>query len=171
MSDSINQSDRSAARAALRAAGPAGPCLDEMALASYVDGRVGSRERDAVEAHLAGCPRCLRAVREARELLAQALAMPPLAVLRRAGALRPAPKVGVAATAWSRVAVWSASAAAAVVFGTVGLLAGSGLGASRGQASVRTDREVAFDVARAPGGAVADDALEVLLDVEEDGCE
>lgn len=45
-------------------------CPDEMAVASYLDGRMSPEQEQAMALHLSRCPSCAQAVAELRGLLA-----------------------------------------------------------------------------------------------------
>jgi hypothetical protein len=53
------QTDRLIAAALRSGLSPAGPCPDAEAIAAWADGRLDASARQAIEAHAAGCERCL----------------------------------------------------------------------------------------------------------------
>src|SRR5438067_12862261 len=92
-------------------------------LSPYLDGELGARRRAALEAHLAGCPRCsaeLATLRRAVQVLAAPKSHPqPEALLaefkQRLAEERPAARRGWAAPwAWSLAGVTAAAAAAGI---------------------------------------------------------
>jgi anti-sigma factor RsiW len=102
----------------------AGPCPDPRLLAAYIDGTATDAEVQRIDGHLAACPACLATVGEIRSLLAAPPMPAPKAVLDRAKALVPAAHVAAAPARWSAIGRWAAAAAAAVIVGYLGFVAG-----------------------------------------------
>ncbi|MHC5022688.1 MAG: anti-sigma factor family protein [Planctomycetota bacterium] len=109
-------------------------CPDALTLASYLDGRAGPAERQSVESHLAACPECLLAVREARSIAGadpSSIEVPP-GVLAAARALvdHDAASAGDAMRRrlvfpdWRAAARWSVAAAAMLIICLLGYQAG-----------------------------------------------
>jgi anti-sigma factor RsiW len=67
-------------------------CLTESEILAYVDGLIDPRGREKVEAHLARCPSCLRAVAEIKHLadahVTEPVTAPPAALSRAAELIR-----------------------------------------------------------------------------------
>jgi len=125
--------------------GPQGPCLDELTLASYLDGQIGAGEIEAVELHLAHCASCRAAVAELRGLLeAPATVMPPADFAARAAHIvaRTQGRPGL----WRRAARWSAVAAAVLIVAWGGYTAGRKTHESRQAAAVAVARRATFDL-------------------------
>ena len=127
-----------------------------------MDGRLGEAERDAVEAHLGRCPRCVAEVQECRELLTASALLPASAAAARARSLvvkslrRQHPPV-----VWRVALRWSAVAALAV--------AASYLGLGAGRRTAQDRQTVASSLGRAAGADLtgeaepAGDALAMLM--------
>jgi anti-sigma factor RsiW len=109
----------------------AGPCPDPLLLAAYVDGTATDAEVHRIDGHLAACPACLATVGEIRSLLAAPPMLAPEPVLERAKALVPAPHITATHTRWSAIGRWAAAAAAAVIVGYLGFVAGHATSLSR----------------------------------------
>ena len=137
-----------------------GECLDELALASYLDGLADAREVERVDSHLASCPRCRRSLLDARGLRGEPAA-PEGLLGARARRLVPAwPR-----SRWQRGAGWVAAAAAAVVIGLAGLQAGSAFHRAR----VRTDGVLLTEITFGSGEPTpAADMLEGLVEQAEE---
>jgi len=97
-------------------------CIGELDLASYVDGLASARDLERVEAHLASCSRCRRALLDARRPLGKPAA-PEGRFVERVRRLVP----GRRPSRWRRVAGRVAAAAAVAATGLAGLQAGSAL--------------------------------------------
>jgi predicted anti-sigma-YlaC factor YlaD len=102
----------------------AGPCPDALLLAAYIDGTATDAEVQRIDGHLAACPACLATVGEIRGLLAAPPMLAPRPVLDRAKALVLAAHVAAARTRWLTIGRWAAAAAAAVIVGYIGFVAG-----------------------------------------------
>jgi len=109
----------------------AGPCPDPLLLAAYVDGTATDAEVQRIDAHLAACPACMAAIGEIRSLLAASPMLAPKPVLEQAKALVPAATVTATHTRWSAIGRWAAAAAAAVIVGYLGFVAGHATWLSR----------------------------------------
>ena len=163
-------------RAKRRRAAAPDACPDAGDLAAYVDRKLRGDDLARVEAHLASCDRCLQAVGEARELLAEPATLAPAELLTRAKALVAAestPRTGAkpaarrkvggwlglrgGASRWKTALRWGAAVAAAVLVGFAGFSAGSATYRSRQAADARLVAEVSFDLA-----ATAEDDLLLL---------
>jgi anti-sigma factor RsiW len=135
----------------------AGPCPAPGDLAAFIDGRASPPEQQRIEQHLAECPDCLAALREARDILAAGPAVAPRRLVARAKALVPAaaarPRVR-----WRVAARWAASAAAAVVIGLAGFFAGASTYRSREATETTVAREVSFGLADGADEALAVEA-------------
>jgi len=106
---------------------PRGPCAPEGDLAAYVEGRMASAARQALETHLAACADCLSAVREARAIAAEAApgAAPP-AVIAAARSLVADPAAsGWRISDWLAAGRWVAATAASIAICLVGYRAGT----------------------------------------------
>jgi anti-sigma factor RsiW len=94
-----------------------GPCLDELTIASVVDGEPPAAERPHVLAHLAGCPRC----RGQLASLARLLRDPAVAAARRQveqvnrQARSPLPRIRLGSRSWIRGATALTGLAAAAI--------------------------------------------------------
>jgi anti-sigma factor RsiW len=115
------------------AANPAAPaaCPPAIELAAWLDGRATDPQRDAIEAHLAGCAECIDAVggiRLAREAVAGSLAGAPDRVKEAARMLvgaSPGPRERrMQLAGWQTIGRWSMAAAASVAICVVGYRAG-----------------------------------------------
>lgn len=165
--DRISQEDRelvSKLRASMRRQDTDdADCPSAMDLAAYVDGRARDKA-ERIEAHLALCPRCLRAVIDARRLIAEPPMPAPKAVLDRAKALR-----RPAVLRWSVVVRWGAAVAASLLIGLAGLLAGSSLHRARAESEAKLVAEITFQLAAADTGQTTngDNLFEVLAVQEE----
>jgi len=135
-------------------------CPTAADLAAYVEARCDDAGRDRMEAHLAACPRCLGAVREARALLAAGPMLAPVRLVARAKALVPD---SAAAARWRWAIRWAATAAAAIVIGLAGFFAGESTYQTRRTTEAAVARTIAFDLGELDGDAVVE---EYLLETE-----
>ena len=138
-----------------------GGAPDEMALAAYLEGRLGEAERAKVEAWLAAAPAGLDLLLAAREALSEPGMAAPEAVVRRAAALVPDPSGrkladrarGIFAPLWQPLG-WSGAVAGVLVACVVGFE----LGRSGYESSVTLAQ-----LERAEAGFVFDPADEEIL--------
>ena len=143
MADGPNNLDARLWRRASAGLEPAGgECPDAMVLAAYLDARLDAAEAERFEAHLAACPACLRALREARELLSAGPMVAPPRVVRSAKALVAARRLRL-----RRAAGWAAAVAASVAIGLSGFVAGSATQRGRQVAEARVLEEASFGLA------------------------
>jgi len=124
---------------------PGQPCLDDLTMASYLDGRLDAGRVGAVEEHLAVCAGCRRAAAELRGLLsAPATVMPPAGFEARAA--RVAAPARRREGPWRRAARISAVAAAVLVVAWAGFAAGRKTSLDRRAADAAVAREATFDI-------------------------
>ena len=111
------------------AAGTAG-CHSALDLAAYLEERLAVEAMERLESHLAACPACRSAVREARVLLTLAVDTAPDDVLARARELDAAdpPIIRVSRERiLARVGRWGFAAAASLAVCVVGYQSGAGV--------------------------------------------
>ena len=146
---------------------PAGVCPGPVDLAAYVDRRLRRRRRDAVETHLAACPDCLAAVREAVAL--RDLSPPPAsgevteaarALVTRSVRESPPPPLSPGTIFWRSAGRWGLAAAAALVVATTGFRLGIGVSSPSDPGPGDLIAEMSFGVLSAD---VGDDALDPLV--------
>jgi predicted anti-sigma-YlaC factor YlaD len=146
----------------------AGPCPDPLLLAVYVDGTATDAEVQRIDGHLAACPACLAAVGEIRGLLAAPLMLAPKPVLERAKALVPAPHITATHTRWSAIGRWAAAAAAAVIVGYLGFVAGHATWLNREALADTLVCETSFGLADdCRQESLEDDFLSALKEIEQ----
>ncbi|MHC4414667.1 MAG: zf-HC2 domain-containing protein [Planctomycetota bacterium] len=137
-----------------------GECPSLIDLAAYIDRRASESQRRAIEAHLAQCSGCLKAVGEIGLRPADRhdpSAPAPPSVIESAKALVPGPacarhsyRFRLPDTGWPAMARWSATAAASIAICFVGYQAGSRSLAP--QESTALVGEMSFGVLSPPNG-------------------
>jgi predicted anti-sigma-YlaC factor YlaD len=143
---------------------PAGPCIDEITMASYLEGRVEAEEIEALELHLADCSDCRTALAELRELLAQpSIVMPRAGFGERAAAAAAPARRGDGL--WRRVVRWGAMAAAVLLVAWAGFAAGRKTVHDYRQADTALVQQVTFGLDSPDGETVVAsvDAFDEML--------
>ncbi|NOZ22618.1 MAG: hypothetical protein GXP25_16195 [Planctomycetes bacterium] len=163
--DSINPEERKLVARFHQGRQVARECPDLSDLAAYVDGNTNADETACIEAHLADCRECRRAVIETREIITEPTRVAPKTVLDAAMVL-----TVLRLRRWPIVARWTAAVAASFLIGLAGLLAGSSVYRGRQQAEEKVTSAITFDLVALDSSqaTIENNVFEALVEEDEE---